>query len=293
MTTILSGSASQALAGRLARALEATLLETSYDRFPNGDLFVSLDVDHDLALEDERVIVVASTASSDAHLELLLLQDAAREAGATEIVTVIPYMGYDRQEQAFNPGEPVSSRAVARAISSGTDEVVLVTPHEDVVCDFFEPTARQVDGATVLADALPDDLDHPVFIAPDVGAVSLAETVREAYGRGSTDYFEKTRHSETAVDISPSDIDVDGRDVVVVDDSISTGGTMSEAVGVLTQRGVGRVYVTCVHPVLARSAVTRLYTAGVEAIYGTDTLERAVSSVSVAPVLAETLELTE
>ncbi|WP_323192900.1 ribose-phosphate pyrophosphokinase-like domain-containing protein, partial [Halostella sp. PRR32] len=111
--------------------------------------------------------VVASTATSDAFVELLQLQDAAREAGASEVVTVLPYMGYARQDEAFTAGDPVSARAVARALSANTDRVLTVNPHETAVCEFFEPTATAVDAAGVLADPLPGDLGEPLFLAPD------------------------------------------------------------------------------------------------------------------------------
>ncbi|AGB30025.1 ribose-phosphate pyrophosphokinase [Natrinema pellirubrum DSM 15624] len=284
---IVSGSTSQALAAALARELEEPLAAVEYDRFPDGELLAAAP---GVAEADpDRAVIVASTVSSDAHLELLQLQDAVREAGVEEVVTVLPYMGYGRQDAAFEPGHPVSARAVARAISTGTDRVLTVNPHETAVCEFFEPTATAVDAAGRLADPLPDDLTEPVFLSPDAGAIELAETTRDAYGTGETDYFEKTRHSGTEVEISPSDVDVAGRDVVVVDDIIATGSTMSEAVSVLCDRDAGRLFVTCVHPLLARDAVTKLSRAGVEAIYGTDTIERGVDTVSVAPALAEHL----
>ncbi|MFA9502797.1 ribose-phosphate diphosphokinase [Natrinema sp. H-ect1] len=284
---IVSGSASQALAAALARELEEPLAAVEYDRFPDGELLAAAP---GVAEADpDRAVIVASTVSSDAHLELLQLQDAVREAGVEEVVTVLPYMGYGRQDAAFEPGHPVSARAVARAISTGSDRVLTVNPHETAVCEFFEPTATAVDAAGRLADPLPDDLTEPVFLSPDAGAIELAETARDAYGTGETDYFEKTRHSGTEVEISPSDVDVAGRDVVVVDDIIATGSTMSEAVSVLCDRDAGRLFVTCVHPLLARDAVTKLSRAGVEAIYGTDTIERGVDTVSIAPTLAEHL----
>ncbi len=284
---IVSGSASQALAAALARELEEPLAAVEYDRFPDGELLAAAPGVADA--EPDRAVIVASTVSSDAHLEVLQLQDAVREAGVGEVVTVLPYMGYGRQDKAFEPGHPISARAMARAISTGTDRVLTVDPHEEAVCEFFEPTATAVDAASRLAEPLPDDLADPVFLSPDAGAIDLAETVREAYGTGETDYFEKVRHSGTEVEITPSDVDVADRDVVVVDDIIATGSTMSEAVGVLRERSVGRIYITCVHPLLARNAVTKLSRAGVEAIYGTDTIERGVSTVSVAPAIASYL----
>jgi ribose-phosphate pyrophosphokinase len=240
-------------------------------------------------LEGNEAVVVASTVSSDAHVELLQLQDAAREAGAETVTTVLPYMGYGRQDEAFEPGQPVSGRAVARAISTGTDRVVTVDPHEAAVLDYFDVEATAVEAAGRLADPLPSDLTEPVFLSPDEGAVGLAETVADAYDRGTTDYFEKTRLSGTEVEIEPHDVAVDGRDAVLVDDIIATGSTMSEAVSVLDDQGAARVFVTCVHPLLAANAVTKLARAGVEAVYGTDTIERSVSAVSAAPAVADAL----
>jgi len=284
---IVSGSTSQALAAALARELEEPLAAVEYDRFPDGELLAAAPGVADA--DPDRAVIVASTVSSDAHLEVLQLQDAVREAGVDEVVTVLPYLGYGRQDEAFEPGHPVSVRAVARAISTGADRVLTVNPHEEASCEFFEPTATAVDAAGRLAEPLPDDLADPVFLSPDAGATDLAETVQDAYGEGETDYFEKVRHSGTEVEITPSDVDVTDRDVVVVDDIIATGSTMSEAIGVLRERSVDRVFVTCVHPLLARNAVTKLSRAGVEAIYGTDTIERGVSTVSVAPAIASYL----
>jgi ribose-phosphate pyrophosphokinase len=283
---IVSGSATQAFAAALARETGVPLGRVQYERFPDGELKVQVE-----GFDADSAVVVASTVSSDAHVELLQLQDAVREAGADEVTTVLPYMGYARQDRAFRDGEPVSSRAMARAISTGTDRVLTVNPHEERVCEYFDVPATPVDAAGLLADPLPDDLTDPLFLSPDEGAVDLAETVRDAYGRGDTDYFVKERDYDTgAVEIQPSDASCANRDVVLADDIIATGSTMSESVAVLNERGAADVYVTCVHPLLASNAVTKLSTAGVAAIYGTDTIERSVSDVSAAPAVADHLE---
>ncbi|QSG04548.1 ribose-phosphate diphosphokinase [Halapricum desulfuricans] len=280
---IVSGSHSQILSAELATVTGRSLATVEYDRFPDGELKVRVPDP-----PTERAIVVASTPTSDAHLELLQLQDALREAGVTEIVTVLPYMGYARQDKVFETGDPISARAMARAVSTGADRVLTVNPHEPAVTDFFDAPATAVDAAGRLAEPL-SDLSDPVFVAPDDGAIEIAEAVRDAYGGGATDYFEKTRHSSTEVEIEPRDADVAGRDVVLTDDIVATGSTMAEAVDALDARDAARVFVTCVHPMLARNAVLKLSSAGVEAIYGTDTLERAVSEVSVAPAIAAQL----
>ena len=290
---IVSGSASQSLAAALATELDEPLAAVTVERFPDGELLAALSPDDTAALEStDRAIVVASTVTSDDHLELLQLQDAVREADPGEVVTVVPYMGYARQDRSFEAGQPISARAVARAIATGADRVLTVNPHETAVCDFFEPAATAIDAAAALADPLPGDLAEPVFLSPDAGAIEIAETVRDAHGDGTVDHFEKTRHSGTDVAIAPSDVAVDGRDVVVVDDIVATGGTMSESVAVLGDRGAARVYVACVHPLLTGTAYGRLVRAGVEAIYGTDTVERVASSVSAAPWIADAIDRT-
>ncbi|MBP1922298.1 ribose-phosphate pyrophosphokinase [Halorubrum alkaliphilum] len=282
---IVPGSSSQQLAAALADETDRPLATATYDRFPDDERLAAVP-----EFDGETATVVATTDSDSAWVELLQLQDAVREAGAEHVTTVIPYMGYARQDQSFTDGQPVSARAMARAISTGTDRVVLVNPHESAVSEFYAVPVEIVDAASVLADPLASDLTEPLFLAPDEGAVEIARTVRDAYGTGETDYFEKHRDRETgAVEVSPSDASVSGRDVVVVDDIVATGSTMSEAVGVLTDRGASRIVAACVHPMLAANAVTKLRDAGVDRIVGTDTIERGCSVASVAPVLADTL----
>jgi len=281
---IFGGANSQSLAAALASELDDELALVDYERFPDGELRTNVgDVD------PERAVVVASTVDSDAHVGCLQLQDAVREAGASEVVTVLPYMGYARQDEAFAVGDPVSARAMARAISSGTDRVLTVNPHETAVCEFFEPTATAVDAAAVLAEPLPEALADPLFLAPDEGAGAIAETVRDAYGRGVVDHFVKHRVSGDEVEVTPNDAAVSGRDVVVVDDIVATGSTMSESIALLEERSAASVSVATVHPLFAANAVTKLERAGVERIVGTDTLERPQSVVSVAPAIARRL----
>ncbi len=281
MTTIVPASSSQALSAALAAEGVGSLTVPTYDRFPDGETLAAVP-----EFDDDTAVIVGSTATNNAHIELLQLQDAVREAGAADITTVVPYLGYARQDTAFRAGQPVSVRAAARAISLETDRVLIVEPHEPAVADFFTVPTTAVDAADRLAEPL-SGLDDPLFVAPDEGAIALATTTRDAYGAGDIDFFEKNRDYATGdIELTPSDAHVADRDIVVVDDIIATGGTMSGAIEVLSARGAGRIYAVCVHPVLAEAALTKLAVAGVERVIGTDTLERAVSEVSVAPAVA-------
>jgi ribose-phosphate pyrophosphokinase len=280
---ILPASETQVLAAELAAETGHELGSVHTERFPDGERHLRVE-----GFDGGEAVVVGSTVSDDAHVEVLQLQDALAEAGASQVTTVVPYMGYARQERAFEPGEPVSARAVARALSTGTDRVLTVNPHESRVREWFDAPTEVVDAAGRLAEPLPG-LSDPLFLAPDAGARGLAEAVRDAYGGGALDQFGKTRHSATEVELEPSEVAVEGHDVVLVDDVVATGSTMSEAVAVLDQREARRVFVTCVHPVLARNAYTRLQRAGVDGVYGTDTVEHPASAVSAAPAIADAL----
>lgn len=281
---IIPGRVSQALAAELAAHTDRELMPIKRRQFPDGEWLVEFEEP-----PGREAIVVASTTSGTAHLDLLLLQDAAREAGVEDLTTVVPYLGYARQDKAFEPGQPVSVRAMARAIATGTDRVLTVNPHETSVLDHFDVPARSICLADRLAEPLSPDLSDPLFLAPDAGARDLARSLRDAYGSGTVDHLEKTRRSGRTVEMEPTDAAVADRDAVLIDDIIATGGTMAEAIRMLREGDADRIVAACVHPMLAEDAYIRLMRAGIDAIYGTDTIERHVSVISAAPAVAEAI----
>ena len=279
---ITGTSTAQPIAMEVSTILGEPLVDLAYDG--------SVEAAEDVTIgENERVVIVGSTTSSQAHLELLELQERAVQRDPDEIVTVIGYMGYSRQDKLFNPGEAVSVRAIAKALSPSTDRVYSVNPHNVSVLDYFDVPAEPIDAAPQLAEPLPDDLSDPVFLGPDEDAVWLAESVQETYGEGHVDNFEKIRHSATEVEMRADGKDFTGRDVVLVDDMIATGGTMSEAVRLISKQDTDRVYVSCVHPLLVDNALSKLSRAGVKSLYATDTIDRSISQVSAAPPIADVL----
>jgi ribose-phosphate pyrophosphokinase len=277
---IVAGSESQVLAARVAKETGRELACVEYERFPDGESLVRVP-----GADGEEVAVVASTPTDEAYVELLQILDAVRDAARIDLV--VPYMGYSRQDDEFQDGESVSARALASALPS-VDSVTTVNLHEtSILDDWFDADDREdIDATPALGNAL--DVDSPLVVAPDEGARSLASSLAARLG-GDSDHLVKERVSGDEVRVETRNVEADGRDTVLVDDMVATGGTMSEAVGVLRQNGASTVRVACVHPVFARNAVLRLYSAGVEGVVATDTLGTALSDATVAPVIADRL----
>lgn len=275
---IVGGSASQLLAGRIAEELGERLVLAEFKTFPDGERYTRL-----LDRVGGEVVVVQSTVTDSDFITLLQLIDACEGA---DITVVIPYMGYARQDKQFREGEAVSSRALARVLD--VERVLTVNIHEERVLKYFKVPAVSLDASSLLGEYLRGmQLVDPVFISPDRGAVSIAQRAAAALD-ADYDYLEKKRVSGDVVEIAPKSLDIGGRDVVVIDDMVSTGGTMSEAIALFKSQ-VLSVTVACVHPVLTGNAVLRLECAGVKRLISTDTIEKGVSVVSVAPIVAEAL----
>ncbi len=282
---IIGGPASQLLAGRVAAISGEALALCDYRTFPDGESYTQVIT----PLGDE-VVIIQSTPTDRDLVHLLQLLDVCR---GKKISLVIPYFGYARQDKIFKPGEPVAARAVAMTLNLFLGEegrVFLVNIHAPSIMSHFQCEAINLDATPLLAGKIASlGLKDPVVISPDKGAVAMARTAASFLG-APCDYLEKTRLSGTEVSMAPKEVDVRGRDVVIFDDMIATGGTMATAISLLRQHGAKHVYLAAVHPVLTGSAVLKLCHSGVEAVLATDTLDKGVSTVSVAPLIAEALK---
>ena len=277
---IIGGPASQLLASRVAREMniEPTLCE--FNRFPDGEVYTRIQ-----ELEIEDVTIIQSTTTDSDLVALLQLIDACEDCPSINVV--IPYMGYARQDKKFKPGESISARAIARTIKA--DRVFTVNVHESSVLDYFNADTFDLDASHLIGYYVNSiGLQDPLIVAPDAGAIELAKSAALDVGV-DFDHLEKKRLSGDTVEIKTKNVDVTDRDVILIDDMIATGGTMAEAIKMLKGQGARDVYIACVHPVLTRNAVLRLYNAGVKDIISTDTIEKAQSCVSVAPIIADAL----
>jgi ribose-phosphate pyrophosphokinase len=283
---VLAGSASGPFAKRLAEDLNATLTHVETKRFPDGEAYLRVPV----PLRGHDTVLVQSTAPDTSFVELLLMQDAAKEAGARSITTVIPYFAYARQDRVFNWGESVSSRAVSRAIAAGCDKAVTVDIHKRTILDFFGGKAHGVSAVPQLAAEL-GKWGVDAILAPDKGARERAAAAADLIDV-PVDHLEKVRLSPTEVRMTVKELDVKGRRVAIVDDLIASGSTMLMAAQQLKQQGATAVYAACTHGLFTGNALPRLLSEGIDRVLCTDTWLPGPCScdcVSAAPAVAEHL----
>ena len=283
---VIGGTASTSLAERISRELgNAPFAIPFTKRFPDGEMYVRIGG----RLEGEDVVVVQSTRTDQDLVELLLLEDAVREAGARRVFVVVPYFGYARQDRRFFPGEPVSARTLCRHVELDADVVITVDLHSSQTLTNFTKPAFEASGIPAIARLLrerPIDL----LVSPDRGGVDRARRMAQLLDKP---WFalEKKRLDSEHVELSlPSSIPatIEGKHLVIVDDVISTGGTIVEAAKLLKKRGVAVISAACTHGLFLRDAFERIKAVADE-VYSTDTLGNPAEKASVAPDIAQIL----
>ena len=284
--TVIATSSSLGLAAKLSRLLSRELLVAEEKVFPDGEKYLRIPK----RLEGDVLLVHSLHQPQDERfVQLLLAVDAAKGAGASRVIVVVPYFAYARQDKRFLEGEPVSVGALLKAVeAAGADALAVVDIHKPSSLDeWLRIPHFNVLPVGELAGYFRGKLRDPVVLAPDKGALHRAQLAAQALG-AEYDYLEKSRNRVTGeVKIAPKSVDVGGRDVLFIDDIISTGGTLVAAAKEVLALGAKRVYAACTHALLVSGALDKLYAAGVEEVVATDTVPSPVSRVSVAEPIAE------
>lgn len=273
------------LAGEVAKGLGCELGQAAVKRFPDGELFVKIES----PVEGEEVVVVQSTArpQDENLMELFLMMDALSDLKAS-VTAVIPYYGYGRQDRAFERGEAISSRTIAKHIQVSAGKVLTVNPHKEHILSYFDVPTFAVDAAPLIGEYFKEKgLKHPVVVAPDAGSKGLAQKVADALGC-RCENCEKKRLGPGKVVTSVEKIKLDRNDVIIVDDIIDSGGTIVEAAKALKPMGAGSIRVACVHPVLTGNASERILEIADELV-ATNTIKTEYSRISVAGLIVEAL----
>jgi ribose-phosphate pyrophosphokinase len=293
---IVGGSSAEVIAAKVAHELDKESTKLDIRKFPDGEKYVRVLED----VKGEDVIVIQSiNRTPDEYLvEYLLLVDALKDLGARRVVSFIPYFAYARQDERFKPGEALSFKTVSRLMENvGTDELYTIDMHQHRVLkssDVFRIPSHNLSAMPLLADYVEKNgnLLKPLVIGPDAEAEQWAKLAAERLG---TDYdvFEKKRLSSENVEIRPRKANAKDRDVLIVDDIISTGGTIVEALKILFSQGARKIEVACTHPLLMGGALEKIYATGATNVVGTDTVPSQISYVSVAPLIAEYVKRTD
>jgi ribose-phosphate pyrophosphokinase len=294
---LIAGTANPPLAAAVASALDVVPVACAVERFPDGELAVHL---RDSVRGAEVVIVQPTAPPVNDHLvELLALADACRRAAAGRVTAVVPYFGYARGDKRDGRRAPVMARLAADLLQgAGVEHVMVVDPHAAQIEGFFRVPVDSFGAVGALCAALRDGLpDDAVIVSPDLGGARRAADYGARLGRPVA-LCRKRRLAGDAVEVLQVIGDVRDRPCVVVDDMITTGGTIAECAAALRRAGAQEgVTVAATHGVLTPGAERRLADAGVRALVLTDTVamhapEGAVvprRAVSVAPLLAEAI----
>jgi len=281
---IVGGSSSRDLAKELSNRLKCKYVQAATTRFPDGECYTRIDEE---SLNDD-VVIVQNTHPDSNLVEMFLLQDAVKKMGAKRVTLVIPYFGYARQDRVFKPGEPESAKVMIKHLGMLCDRVFTVDIHKESILDYFECPHMDLKAAPAIADHFKSK-KIDLVLSPDIGAKDRAKAVGERLGVPH-DYLEKVRISGSEVRISPAQMDCKGKNILIVDDMISTGGTIVAAKQALREADAKSVSVACTHGLFVSNALEKLTGNALEAVLCCNTLENEVSHISVAGIISSALK---
>ncbi|MDX2114475.1 MAG: ribose-phosphate pyrophosphokinase [Planctomycetota bacterium] len=270
---VFAGRGSMALARSICEQLKMPLGKGETERFPDGELLVELKED----VRGRDCFVVLSTCQpvNENLMELLIFADSLRRASAKRITAVIPYFGYARQDRKDKGRTPITAKLVANLITTaGYQRVLALDLHAAQLQGFFDLPLDHLAAAPVFDEWLQhhrDELGELVVVSPDVGNVKVANMYAEMVG-GDLAVVHKRRISGSEVASNTLVGDVRGKTVLMVDDMISTGGTVCEAARVVMEHGARDVVVCATHAVMVGPAVERLMKAPISRIVVTDSI---------------------
>ncbi len=288
--TVYVTPSSNGIGAQIALALNEKMILVQRKRFPDGEQYIRIP-----EKPEGRAIVIQSLYSpqSERLFELLLIIEALSGMGTDNITVVVPYLAYARQDKRFLEGEPISAKVVLRSLEAfGTDLLITVDIHkEDTLKEWLSIPYRNIIPYKEVATYFKNKLENPIVLAPDRGALRRAKLVAGELG-AEFDYLVKSRDRVTGeVTALPKEISVKGKDVLIVDDIISTGGTVALATKSVLSRGAKSVYAFCTHAVMVEGALDKLLKVGVKEVVATDTVPSPVSRISVAPSIVEILKI--
>ena len=287
--TVIGGKASEDLAKKLAKQLKASFVSSELRIFPDGESKITISAKP----KKGKIVVVNSTYPPvDSNLmQMLSLISKARQF-SSDIVCVIPYLGYARQDREFLPGEVVTLSVIAKLLkASGASKVIIVDIHSKMGLKHFVIPIKNVSAIQELVNHFKKlKLKDPLVVSPDLGGATRAKEFAKLYGTNFI-ALKKQRDRKTGkVEIMTLNLNgVKGRDLVLVDDMISTGGSIVKATEFLKKQKCRRVYVACTHALLIDNAEKKIRKAGISGIISTNTIPGNTSAVDVSGIIAKAI----
>jgi ribose-phosphate pyrophosphokinase len=267
---LLSGTANRPLAEQIAAELDVPLCCVTIDQFADGEIFVRIDEN----VRGRDVFIIQPTsAPAENIMELLLLIDAAQRASAARVTAVVPYFGYGRQDRKDQPRVAIGAKLMANLIvEAGADRVVSIDLHQHQLQAFFDIPVDHLYAAPVfVAHYERLNLDPLVVVASDVGAAKMARGYSRRLG-GEIAMIDKRRPAPNVAEVVTVVGDVEGKNCLIPDDMIDTGGTMVGAVQALKENGAKDIFICASHALLSGPAVERLSALPVKEVAVTDTI---------------------
>jgi ribose-phosphate pyrophosphokinase len=294
---LLAGGANRALAEEVAAELEQSLCRATLRRFADGEIFVKIDEN----VRGRDVYIIQPTnPPGDNLLELLLLMDAARRASAARITAVIPYFGYARQDRKDQPRVAISAKLMANMVSiAGADRVLAIDFHQHQLQGFFDLPVDHLYAAPVFVNHYRQkELTNLVVVASDVGGAKMARGFAKRLN-ASFAIIDKRRTAANVAEAVNVVGDVEGKDCLIPDDMIDTGGTMVEGIAALKRLGARDIYICATHALLSGPAVERFVSSPVKEVAVTNTISIPESKrfdrlkiLSIAGLLAKAIGYT-
>ena len=290
---IFSGTANVEFSKMVAKYLGIPLSEASIKRFSDGE--ISVQIGESVRGKDVFIIQPTCAPANINLMELLILTDALKRSSASSITAVVPYFGYARQDRKAAPRVPITAKLVANMMqTAGIDRVVTMDLHAGQIQGFFDIPVDNLYGTIVFLDYVKNkNLKNPIVASPDVGGVARARSLAKSLNLDMV-IVDKRREKANESEVMNIIGDVNGKDVILIDDMIDTAGTIVKAAEVLKKNGATSVMAFCTHPVLSGPAYDRINSGVLDELVTTDTIPLKEQSpyikvLSTAPLFGEVI----
>lgn len=293
---LFAGRSNPQLSRQIAKKIGQPLGECTIRNFSDGEIWVKYGEN----IRGSDVFIIQSTnPPADNLLELLILIDAAKRASARKVTAVIPYFGYARQDRKDQPRVSITAKLVANLLTeAGTDRIITMDLHTPQIQGFVDiPLDHLYSSAVFVPFFMKRKIPNLTVVSPDVGGIKMARAFAKRLG-GDLILIDKRRPKPNQAEVMNIIGEVDGRNILIIDDIIDTGGTFCNAVKALKSAGAREVFGACTHPLLSGNAYERINASDVTKLYVTDCIavDSTISSAgkievrSVADIFAEAIK---